>query len=185
MPLRVWMVYIYIYILFFTRTHISLSIYISPIYTHTYKYQEREITDRQLSPRWWHTTAHTCINIYIYIYIYIYIFRICLCHRHLLCWLFLYCIYGCWADLVEGIGFAAQLGCRKHVSNVGLLAFEISCFHDILLMVSDSLVLYFDTNLMHVAPYGYLRMHTDAYGSCFSCVSLVCIDFRTIWGYPG
>ena len=53
--------------------------------------------------------------------------------------------YGFWADLVYGIGFAAQFGGRMHVSKADLLDFEISCFLQILLMVSDSLVLYFDT----------------------------------------
>ena len=57
-----------------------------------------------------------------------------------------------------------------HVSKVDLLNFEISCFHDILLMVSDPLVLYCGTNLMiwvHMDAYGYIWKHMGAYGSYF------------------
>ena len=81
--------------------------------------------------------------------------------------IFLYYNVGCWADLVCGIGFAAQFGGRMHVSKVDLLNFEISCFHDILLMVSDPLVLYFGTNLMYMGPCGCIWKHMDAYGSYF------------------
>ena len=52
--------------------------------------------------------------------------------------------------MVDGIGFAAQFEGRVHVSKADLLDFEISYFREILLMVSDSLVLYFDTYFMYL-----------------------------------
>jgi hypothetical protein len=57
-----------------------------------------------------------------------------------------------------------------HVSKVDLLNFEISCVHNILLMVSDSLVLHFGTNLMiwvHMDAYGCIWKHVGAYASYF------------------
>ena len=64
-----------------------------------------------------------------------------------------------------------------HVSKVDLLNFEIPCFHDILLMVSDPLVLYFGSNLMHMGPYGCIRMHMEAYGCIWKLFSLIFIGF--------
>ena len=111
--------------------------------------------------------------------IYIYIFIGSASAADLYFCLFVYCKYGCWADLVYGIGFAAQFGGRMHVSKVDLLNFEISCFHDILLMVSDPLVLYFGTNLMHMGPYGCIRMHMEAYGCIWKLFSSILIGFPT------
>ena len=60
-----------------------------------------------------------------------------------------FCMFVCikywyWADLVCGIGFVAQFGCGLHISKVIAPDFEISVFLSSL-MVSDSLVLHFDT----------------------------------------
>jgi hypothetical protein len=46
----------------------------------------------------------------------------------------------------------------------------MSCVHNILLMVSDSLVLHFGTNLMiwvHMDAYGCIWKHVGAYASYF------------------
>ena len=76
---------------------------------------------------------------YIYIYIYIYLFIGSASAADLYFCVFVYCKYGCWGDLVDGIGFAAQFDGRMHVSKADLLDFEIPCFLEILLIVSDSL----------------------------------------------
>ena len=90
---------------------------------------------------------------------------------------------GCWADLVCGIGFAAQFGCGMHVSKVDSLDFDISCFHDILLMVSDSLMLYFDINLMYMAPYGCIRMLMEVVFIDFHWFSLISGGFEGLGGW--
>ena len=56
--------------------------------------------------------------------------------------------YGCWADVVDGIGLAALFSGRVYVTKVNLLDVETACFLESLLIVSDSLALYFVTNLM-------------------------------------
>ena len=85
--------------------------------------------------------------------------------------------------MVFGIGFAAQFGSRMHVPRVDLLNFEISCVHDILLMVSGPLVLYFVTNLMlwvHMDAYGCIWVHMEAIFIYFHRFSSVVNDFSRI-----
>ena len=57
--------------------------------------------------------------------------------------------FKCCADLVDGIELPWQFGGRMHVWKVELLYSEILHFREILLVVFESLVLYFDVDFMY------------------------------------
>ena len=55
-----------------------------------------------------------------------------------------------WADMVCGIGFAVQIGCGLHISQVKLFDFEFPVFSTVCSSFFDWLVLYCDTYLMYL-----------------------------------
>ena len=58
--------------------------------------------------------------------------------------------YWCWADLVEGIGFPLRFGRSMHFSKIDLLEAETSYVHEVLRIVSDPLVVRFDSYSMYL-----------------------------------
>ena len=80
--------------------------------------------------------------------------------------------------MVCGIGFAAQFGCGLHISKVNVLDFGMLVFFGILLMVSDSLVLHFDTKFRFLVCFEAAKKTRNA--KPFNVV----VEFRLdlLWG---